>query len=88
MVEHTAAQPLRLRLHQLLDAQGQLPRRRAVYFGTSTASITRELSLAEVSHLFHEGCVCVRSFNYFTGEHSSLSTLQWGSKLNGASPAA
>lgn len=68
VVEHTAMQPLTLRLHQLLDACGQLPRQRAVYFGSSTASITRELTLAEVSHLFHEGCVCVRSFNFFTGE--------------------
>lgn len=48
-----------------------LPRLRAVYFGSATSAITRDMTAAEVAQLFEEGAVCVRGFCVLTGKRAA-----------------
>ncbi|KXZ53816.1 hypothetical protein GPECTOR_6g734 [Gonium pectorale] len=81
LVDHTARDPLRFELGRLLSSMppalmsGDAAcdgvstaalRRRLVYVGHATSSITRDMSAADVARLFNDGAVCVRGFCFFS----------------------
>ncbi|MEW5300891.1 MAG: hypothetical protein WDW36_003785 [Sanguina aurantia] len=87
LVQDTVLQPLLLPSRLL---RGHTLSWRSLYFGTSTSSITRDMSGSEVSHLFNHAAMCVRSFCYTTAGDSStvIQAVPKRAKLPKVTPAS